>query len=81
MSIFSDKLRKYDKFGASFSLNYQGSDTFLTLGGGVASICLKILILTYLCIQTIALVDYKDPDISSYIIMEDRGDMTEPYNM
>ena len=81
MSAFSDRVRKFDNFGARFSLSYQGEDTFSTFGGGTATICLKVMILTYLCIRTIALVDYRDPEISSYVIMEDRSDMTESYNL
>ena len=81
MSSLAGKVRKCDSFGASFKLSYQGEDTFVTLGGGIASICLRILVLTYFCIRTIDLIGYKDPDISSYVIMADREAMKEPYNL
>ena len=81
MSTFSGKLRKCDSFGAGYSFNYKGEDTFGTLGGGIATICLSIGILTYMCIRTIGMVCYEDPEISSYVIMENRSHMTEPYSM
>ena len=81
MTTLTNKVRKCDNFGANFNLSYQGENTFGTLGGGIASICLRLLILTYLCIRTIDLVMFKDPDISSYTVMADRNQMEGPYNI
>ena len=41
----------------------------------MASIILRITILIYFCKQLVQVVDYGDPQINSYEIMEDRADM------
>ena len=81
MSALAEKVRRCDNFGARFSFSYKGAGTFGTLVGGVSSICLRILILTFMIVRTIDLVSYNDPDISSYVIMEDRSRMQNHYNM
>ena len=77
----SRKIRTCDSFGAMFSLSYKGETTYTTLGGGVSTICLRAIILTYFCFRMIALVGYKDSDISSYVIMEDRRSMEKSINL
>ena len=78
MSI-SDKIRSCDSFGANFSLSYNGQTTYTTLGGGVVTICLRAIILTYFCLKMIALVGYKDFDINNYVIMEERQNMDKAF--
>ena len=52
-----------------------------TIGGGVISLCLGGLILAYLSMRTIAVNQHKDPDISSYIVYEDRQKMDSSINL
>ena len=58
---FQDKLRGCDMFGATIGLNVAGESTFKTLPGGVVSLILRILVLSYFCLQVIALISYEDP--------------------
>ena len=78
---FTDKVRGCDQFGASISLNYQGGSTFRMIGGGLASIALKLLIFTFFCMQLMAVVTYKDPQVSNFEVMESRAYMDEPINL
>ena len=77
MSVWN-RVRACDKFGTSPTLKFDKADRYQTLGGGLASLCLKILILVYFINQLIEVVTYADPQISSYMISEDRNKMEEP---
>ena len=77
----TDIVRGCDQSGASIGLNYQGDSRFQMIGGGLASIALKILILTFFCMQLMAVVTYKDPQVNSFEIMESRSSMDEPMNL
>ena len=61
-------------------MKLRGEDSFKTLGGGVTSMCLRTLVLSYLCMQLTVLVGYKDPTITIYSIMESRDEMEYPLN-
>ena len=80
MSI-GTRARDCDKFGAGVHLTYLGKSQIGTLGGGMVSICLSILILNYFCMRTIAVTQHADPAISYSIMYEDRGKMEEPINL
>ena len=56
-----NKLRSCDKFGASVNLNFDGGGSYQTAGGGLASLCLRSLILVYFLMQLVAVATYKDP--------------------
>ena len=77
------KLRACDEFGSPFGLKHGGETSFKTLGGGIATLVLKITALAYLCMRLIAVVTYGDPVITLYDIQDDRSktNETEPYNM
>lgn len=77
MSVWN-RVRACDKFGTSPTLKFDKADSYQTLGGGLASLCLKIIILVYFINQLIEVVTYADPQISSYMISEDRNKMEEP---
>ena len=78
---FLDRLRSQDAFGAPLSLSFEGDKKYKTLAGGIASTCLRLLIFSYLVMQTLAVVTYKDPAINGYSVLENRRKMTEPMNM
>ena len=80
MSVLN-RLRGCDSFGAPISLNFNGESSFNTAGGGIASLCLKVLILTYLTMQTLKVYNFDDPQISSFQIVEDRTNMEEPMSL
>ena len=69
-----NKVRAFDSFGTPFGLNYGGEDSSKTLGGGAASLSLKILAFSFFCIRLIAVVAYEDPAITSYDILSNRID-------
>ena len=76
MSLASG-LRSLDRFGSSVSFNIDGESQTKTLGGGVATLLIEMLILCFFCKQLIAVVNDEDPQISSYRIAEDRLRMEE----
>ena len=47
------------------------------MGGGVVSLSFKVMILVFLCVKILAVVSYKDPQISGYAIFEQRAHMQE----
>ena len=61
-----NKVRSLDDFGASISLNFKGDPEIKTLCGGIVSLVLRILIIAFFCMQTLAVFEYSDPVISSY---------------
>ena len=75
------RIRNLDKFGASVHLMHRGKSESGTISGGVLSLCLGGLILAYLCMRTIALTKFKDPDLSSYTVYDDRKNMDAPINL
>ena len=75
------RLRSCDKFGASAALNFNGDGSYHTVGGGLASLCVRILILVYFVMQLIAVATYRDPQISSFQISEDRTSLEEPLKL
>ena len=62
------KLRACDGFGSPFSLKHSGETSFKTLGGGIATLSLRLIALTFLCMRLIAVVSYEDPLITLYDI-------------
>ena len=61
-------------------MNYQGKSSFSTLGGGVTSLGLRIIILTYFVIQLLKVWQYQAPQINGYSIIENRLKQEEPLN-
>ena len=52
----------------------------------MVSIFLKLLLMTFFCIQTLKVVDYSDNSLNVYAVLDQRNDMPEPvelidYNM
>ena len=74
-------MRGCDQFGANIGLNYAGETKFGTLGGGIASFLIYTIALIVLGKQIVALVEYQDPALSSYTVMEDRSKMKEALNL
>ena len=74
-----DKVRGCDQFGATVNLNFKGETEYKTLCGGCFSLALRVLILAFFCMQLAAVIQYDDPNILSYQVMEDRSQMDEPY--
>ena len=69
---FKKWLRGCDIFGVPISLKLSGSSSYDTIGGGLASFCLKVLIIAYFCLQTIHVFSYEDPQISSFSVLDSR---------
>ena len=71
-----DFVRSFDQFGTQVSLNYApGKTHYQTACGGCISFVFKALIFAYFLKQLLAMMDYADPAISSYQIMENREKM------
>ena len=81
MKFLAEKLHGCDQFGEPFGLNHRGQSTLTTISGGVASIVLRALILTYLMVKFINVYNFKDPQINGYEIIENRYSMETPMNM
>ena len=73
-------MRAFDTFASYISLNFTGIEKYGTVGGGLATLTLKLLVLAFLVKQVIQLANYGDPTISSYEIYREGTDMTDPIN-
>ena len=76
----SGRIRSWDFFGASIGINYKGKASYQTLGGGLITLILKVTMLGFLIKSTIDVMSYKNPQLSSYEIMETRVGVS-PFNM
>ena len=55
---FGDSLRNCDLFGASVSLTHDGKSMSGTLAGGLISLSVQLLVVSYLIMRIIAVVGY-----------------------
>ena len=69
----NDRLRRWDYFSTPISFTHEKSTSYGTLCGGLASILLRIVTLTFFCMRLVTLVGYDDLQISNYVVEEDRG--------
>ena len=81
MNTAMNVLKRCDQFGSSFELNFRGQPDYQTQCGGLVSFLIRVFVFTFASIQFVSLIDYKDPQISSFSILEDRNKMTEPLNL
>ena len=56
----------------SVRLSFEVDIEYKTLARGIASMCLRLLIFSYLVMQMLAVRTYKDPAINRYTFLEDR---------
>ena len=75
------RVRSLDQFGTPISLHHEEQTKFKTFGGGLCSMCLKSVLLGFLCLKILAVVNFEDPNISSYSIQEDRSTMESAINL
>ena len=74
-------LRSCDMFGASQGFNIGGQSQTTTLGGGLVTLGLRVLILFYFCSRFAVVINKRGPTISSYSIGENRSSMQVPLNL
>ena len=60
MSVIG-QVRDCDLFGKSVDLFVEGKSSYRTIGGGLVSLLLKLLIFMFFAMQLVAVVDYSDP--------------------
>ena len=75
-----DRVRGFDKFGVPVNLIHHGASLSGTLFGGIASLCLNILIFAYFCLRINDVATFEDASMSSYEIIDDRVVTSEPIN-
>ena len=76
-----NKVRNCDNFAAQVNLMHMGNSQSGSLSGGMISVALSCVILYYFCKRMVAVVDYADPTINSYLVSEDRKNMNAPINL
>ena len=74
-------VRGLDRFGSGVSFNIAGESHKKTLGGGLVSLFISVLVLWFFVKQLSEVVQTQDPQISSYMIAEDRLQMEEPLDL
>lgn len=73
-------IRNLDGFGSGLRFSLLGKQEYQTIGGGLVTFCLRTMIVIFLCMKMLAVVNYRDPQISGYTIFEDRSAMPESLN-
>ena len=53
-------LKSVDVYGQRISINYRGKSEFNTFFGGIVSIVVGILILSYCCVKMVSLFTHQD---------------------
>ena len=81
MKVFGDRIRSYDSFSARINFTHESKDSYGTMCGGTASICLRALTLAFFIMRLVTLAEFDDSSISSFTIMEDRSVMENPISM
>ena len=74
-------VRGCDTSGSPVQFNFKGETEHKTLGGGLGSLIIRFLVLLYGSTQILAVMNYRDPQISSYTVLEDRSKMETPLNL
>jgi hypothetical protein len=59
-----DYFRDQDVYGAPITLNYQGSDTYKTLPGGLISFSFGLIFSSYCLVQFVAMMDLENWSIT-----------------
>ena len=77
----SKAFKKCDDFGQPISFNFNGEQSYKTCCGGMVSLLVKVVLLGVFGTMLLALKDYKDPEISTHTVYEERFDMSEPMNL
>ena len=71
-------IKSYDEYGQPISLNYQGSETFQTLPGGLLSVAVRIILICYTLLKFTAMTDKKDWAITQQTIVTEIEDIKQP---
>ena len=74
---FMEHVRSLDLFGVDVSLNYRGHTAYNTIFGAFCSVMFMVALAVYFVVQTMAVVNFEEPQINSYEIQEARGGMEE----
>ena len=75
---FKAQLRNCDMFGVPIGLKLAGKSNYSTKGGLLTSLILKLFILSFFAIKLIDVIDYRDPSINSFTVLDSREAMTSP---
>ena len=77
-----DYIRSHDEYGQPISLNYQGSESYQTLPGGVISILVLIIMVSYTALRLDAMLQKKDWSITQQMIVAEIEQIKElkPFN-
>ena len=71
-------IRSYDEYGQPISLNYQGSESFQTLPGGIISIIVLLIMVSYTALRLDAMLQKKDWSITQQMIVAEIEQIKEP---
>ena len=74
-------IRERDIYGQPISLNYEGSDWFKTVPGGLLSILLIVLIAAYAFLKGKYMVDKEEWSLIQQTVMAGKGDLATPKSM
>ena len=78
---FGAFIRSHDAFGQGIGLNYKGESHYKTLGGGLLSLAFKLAMLSFHMAQSIMVLNFEDPKITTYEVYEQRANMAAPINV
>ena len=74
----SNYIRSFDEYGQPISLNYLGSETFQTLPGGLLSLAVRIILISYTILKFSSMTEKKDWSIIQQTIVTDIEDIKRP---
>ena len=78
MQSAGDFIKDRDLYGQPITLNYQGSDSYQTIPGGLLSMILLISVLAYTFLKGKYMVDKEEWSLIQQTVMATKGDLITP---
>ena len=77
MQSFIKYLISLDDYGKAVNVSYKGDSTYKTKVGAFLTIAMRSFMLAFIVTGVMDLVKYKNPQITQYVIYDDRSDDSE----
>lgn len=73
MVSFLSRVRAFDSFGQSVSINYNGDSFYKTLPGALLTFVLSVLIFGFTILSFVELIEYRNPNVSQVSVSQIRS--------
>ena len=71
------KIKEYDMFGQPIPINYAGEDTFKTLPGGMLSVVVLIMVISYMILKFKYMYNHEEWSLTQQIVLAQKEELVE----